>query len=142
MRMRLKHKRKSLGCGTYSDGKDRLDWLGRLDWDTCPILAIGWLDQRFGVTFPVGTLVVNLVGCFVAGFLLHALSEKYLIDPVVRSALLIGLLGGFTTFSSFGVQTFRLLRDGELFWAGLNVAITNILGLAFVWAGYMASKFF
>ena len=54
----------------------------------------GALDQRFGPAFPVGTLVVNLLGCFLAGFLFHAVTERFVIDPIIRSALLIGFLGG------------------------------------------------
>src|SRR2546426_1499392 len=94
----------------------------------------GWADARWGPTFPIGTLIVNLAGCLAIGFLFHATGEKYLIDPVVRSAILVGFLGGFTTFSSFGVQTFNLLRDGEIFLAGANVVLSNVAGLVLVWA--------
>jgi len=100
----------------------------------------GWADERWGATFPIGTLIVNLVGCLLVGFLFHATEEKYLVDPVLRSAVLVGFLGGFTTFSSFGVQTFILLRDGEIFLAGVNVLVSNIAGLLLVWTGYAVSK--
>ena len=100
----------------------------------------GWADERWGATFPIGTLIVNLVGCLLIGFLFHATEEKYLVDPVLRSAVLIGFLGGFTTFSSFGVQTFNLLRDGEIFLAGVNVLVSNVAGLLLVWIGYAVSK--
>jgi len=100
----------------------------------------GWADERWGATFPIGTLIVNLVGCLLVGFLFHATEEKYLVDPVLRSAVLVGFLGGFTTFSSFGVQTFNLLRDGEIFLAGVNVLVSNIAGLLLVWTGYAVSK--
>ena len=100
----------------------------------------GWADERWGATFPISTLIVNLVGCLLIGFLFHATEEKYLVDPVLRSAVLIGFLGGFTTFSSFGVQTFNLLRDGEIFLAGVNVLVSNIAGLLLVWTGYAVSK--
>ena len=100
----------------------------------------GWADERWGATFPIGTLIVNLVGCLLIGFLFHATEEKYLVDPVLRSAVLVGLLGGFTTFSSFGVQTFNLLRDGEIFLAGVNVLVSNVAGLLLVWTGYAVSK--
>src|ERR1044071_9043439 len=87
-----------------------------------------WTARRFGETFPAGTLVVNLVGCFLAGFLFYLLFDRYLINPVVRTVVLVGLLGGFTTFSSFGLQTFTLLRDGEVGRALLNMAISNAGG--------------
>jgi CrcB protein len=100
----------------------------------------GWADQRWGATFPVGTLLVNLMGCLAVGFLFHVTEEKYLIDPLARSAVLVGFLGGFTTFSSYGVQTVNLLRDGEVFLAGVNVIASNVLGLTLVWVGYALSK--
>ena len=102
-----------------------------------------WLwgaDERWGASFPVGTLIVNLLGCLAVGFLFQATEEKYLIDPVLRSAILVGFLGGFTTFSSFGIQTFTLLREGEIFLAGLNVAVSNVVGLILVWTGYTVSR--
>ncbi|HYR90744.1 MAG TPA: fluoride efflux transporter CrcB [Terriglobia bacterium] len=99
-----------------------------------------WADERWGPTFPIGTLIVNLVGCLLVGFLFHATEEKYLIDPVLRSAVFVGFLGGFTTFSSFGVQTFNLMRDGEIFLAGINILVSNVAGLLLVWTGYAVSK--
>ena len=100
----------------------------------------GWLDPRWCATFPIGTMLVNLTGCLTIGFLFHATGEKYLIDPVIRTAILVGFLGGFTTFSSFAVQTFNLMRDGEVFLAGANLLISNAIGLIFVWAGYAVSR--
>ena len=106
-------------------------------------LARYWLsgvfDQWWGGTFPFGTLIVNLVGCLAIGCLFHSM-EKYLIDPVVRSVVLIGFLGGFTTFSSFAVQSFNLLRDGEIFLASANILISNMVGLFLVWVGYSVSR--
>ena len=100
----------------------------------------GWADQRWGATFPIGTLGVNLIGCLAVGFLFHATEEKYLIDPAVRSAVLVGFLGGFTTFSSFAVQSFNLMRDGEVFYAGANILVSNVAGLILVWTGYAMSR--
>jgi fluoride exporter len=100
----------------------------------------GWADQRWSGTFPIGTVIVNALGCLTIGFLFHATEEKYLIDPAVRSAVLVGFLGGFTTFSSFAVQSFNLLRDGEIFLAGINVLVSNVAGLLLVWVGYAVSR--
>jgi CrcB protein len=86
--------------------------------------------------FPWGTLAVNLAGCFAIG-LVAALGERSGgLTPVVRLTLVVGLLGGFTTFSSFGLETFRMLADGR--WAGAAgyVMASNLAGLAAVWAGY------
>jgi fluoride exporter len=100
----------------------------------------GWVDQRWSTAFPAGTLLVNLAGCFFIGFLFHASGEHYFVDPIVRVAVLTGFLGGFTTFSSYGVQTFNLMRDGEMALAALNVVLSNVAGMIFVWAGYMFSR--
>jgi len=100
----------------------------------------GFVARRFGETFPTGTLLVNVIGCFVAGFLLYTLNERFLISEVVRTALMIGFLGGFTTFSSFGEQTFTLMRDGETFFAVMNVLLSNVIGIASVWVGYALAK--
>ncbi|PYS37151.1 MAG: fluoride efflux transporter CrcB [Acidobacteria bacterium] len=100
----------------------------------------GWADQWWGGTFPFGTLIVNATGCLAIGFLFHATEEKYLVDPVVRSAALVGFLGGFTTFSSFAVQSFSLLRDGEILLASANILLSNFAGLILVWAGYVIAR--
>jgi CrcB protein len=100
----------------------------------------GLVARHYGETFPWGTLVVNVVGCFLAGALYYLLEERFLVSPTLRSVLLIGLLGGFTTFSSFGLQTFTLLRDGEFALATLNVTLSNFLGLLMVWIGYSLAK--
>jgi fluoride exporter len=100
----------------------------------------GVVARRFGETFPTGTLVVNVIGCFLAGFLFYLLQDRFLINEVVRTAIMIGFLGGFTTFSSFGLQTFTLLRDGEVALALANVLISNVAGLLTVWAGYSLAR--
>jgi len=100
----------------------------------------GWADQRWGGTFPAGTLAVNALGCFAIGFLFHATEEKYLIDPALRSAVFVGFLGGFTTFSSFAIQSFNLARGGEMFLAGTNIFVSNAGGLVLVWIGYLMAR--
>lgn len=96
----------------------------------------GWVDARWDTRFPAGTLLVNLIGCFAIGFLVHAMEQKFIVDPDISAAILVGLLGGFTTFSSFAVQTFNLLRGGEIFAAGSYLVLSNAGGLILVWAGY------
>src|SRR5215510_4608237 len=100
----------------------------------------GVVARQYGETFPWGTMAVNLIGCFVTGAVFYLTEERFLISPAVRTVILIGLLGGFTTFSSFGLQTFTLLRDGEFGLATLNVVVSNVVGLMMVWAGYVLSK--
>lgn len=106
----------------------------------CRFWLSGFVARKYGETFPWGTLVVNVIGCFLAGSLFYLTEERFLVNPMVRSAILIGLLGGFTTFSSFGLQTFSLLRDGQFGLATLNITFSNLLGLVMVWAGYTLSK--
>ena len=100
----------------------------------------GIVARRYGETFPTGTIVVNLIGCFGAGAVFHLTEERFLVDPTIRTVILIGLLGGFTTFSSFGLQTIALLRDGEFGLAVLNVGVSNCLGLLMVWLGYIVVR--
>lgn len=95
----------------------------------------GWVQGASGPTFPLGTLVVNVSGCLAVGFLAGAFTGPVLIREEYRIALLVGLLGGFTTFSTFGKETMALAGDREWALAGLNVVLSVVLGLAGVWAG-------
>jgi len=103
-------------------------------------LMSGVIAKRYGETFPMGTLFVNLIGCFLVGLLFYLLEERFLVNQTARTVVLIGFLGGFTTFSSFGLQTFTLLRDGEFGFAVLNIAASNFVGLLLVWAGYTLAR--
>lgn len=90
-------------------------------------------------TFPFGTFTVNIVGCLVIG-LLHGWAEsRQLFSPESRAFLLIGLLGGFTTFSTFGYETFTLLRDNQIIPALANSGLQVIIGVLAVWLGYSLS---
>jgi len=100
----------------------------------------GLVARQYGETFPWGTMAVNLIGCFATGAVFCLTEERFLVSPTVRTVILIGLLGGFTTFSSYGLQTFTLLRDGEFGPAILNVITSNILGLFMVWTGYLFGR--
>lgn len=92
------------------------------------------------VFFPFGTLAVNLIGSFSIGFLWE-ISERIFIAPDIRLFLFIGVIGAFTTFSTYGLETFNLFRDGEIKFAILNILISNILGIALVFIGFITSKF-
>jgi CrcB protein len=96
-----------------------------------------------GPLFPYGTLAVNVLGCFVTGLLFAYFSGPHLIRDDIRVALLVGLLGAFTTFSSFSWETLFLVRGGEMRLALANVALTNVLALSAMWFGYrIADKWF
>jgi CrcB protein len=93
-----------------------------------------------GREFPYGTMAVNVLGCLLMGFLFVLLVERLSSDSVVRAALLIGVLGGFTTFSSFSIETFNLIEDGLWLKATLNAAGSLILCLGATWIGVAAAR--
>ena len=92
----------------------------------------------FGETFPWGTLVVNVTGSFLIGLLAGLGSDtdsRFMIAPDMRQFLLVGLCGGYTTFSSFSLQTLALIREGDMMEAGSNVVMSVVFCLVFVWLG-------
>lgn len=92
-------------------------------------------------TFPYGTLAVNLVGCLLIGIAVGLVDSRQMFGPEFRLFALIGLLGGFTTYSTFGYETFALLRDADYMRAMGNVTVHVVLGLVLVWLGYsLASR--
>ena len=88
--------------------------------------------------FPVGTLAVNLLGCFIIGAISELADARNLITPETRALLVVGFLGGLTTFSSFSNETLNLARDGEHALASLNILLQLGLGLMAVWLGRTA----
>lgn len=91
-------------------------------------LLAGWVYAVLGTNFPYGTLLVNLIGCFLIGFLAALAEEKFLLGPEARLLLMVGFCGAFTTFSTFMFETANLLRDGETLKAFMNVAASVIVG--------------
>ncbi len=87
-------------------------------------------------TFPYGTMAVNLIGCCAIGVLAGLAESRQLFGPEFRTFALIGILGGFTTFSTFGYETFAMFRDAEYLRVAANIGVHVILGLALVWLGY------
>ncbi len=99
-------------------------------------LVGGWVHDLLGdPSFPYGTLTVNVLGCLLIGLLVGLAETRQLLGAETRAFLLIGLLGGFTTFSAFGLETVNLVRDGELIGAFSNVGLQVVVGLAAVWVG-------
>lgn len=98
---------------------------------------VGSAVQQFAnnPAFPVGTLTVNLVGCLVIGFLSQLADARGVFTPEARLFVFVGILGGFTTFSTFGNETMNFLRGGESLPALLNVGLHIFAGLAAIWLG-------
>lgn len=88
------------------------------------------------IAFPYGTIAVNLAGCLIIGFLSQIAESQGAFTPEMRGFLFVGLLGGFTTFSTFGNETFNLMRDSEYMSALFNLAVHIMLGLGAVWLGH------
>jgi len=99
----------------------------------------GWLARATGGTFPWETLVINVAGCLGIGLLAGAFDRGALLPPPLRMALMVGVLGGFTTFSTFALETLRLALDAQWAAAASYVALSNVLGLAAAWAGHRAA---
>ena len=99
----------------------------------------GWvLHQTPEWRFPLGTFVVNIVGCAVIGALAGLAVKEEFFSSDARVFLFTGILGGFTTFSAFGLETFYLLRRGEIAVAGSYVVLSILVGLLVLWLGYLA----
>ena len=91
---------------------------------------------KAGWTFPLETLIVNVVGCLAIGVLAGLSESRGVFSGTTRAFLFIGVLGGFTTFSSFGYETFQLLRDSQWPAATLSTGLQVVLGIGAVWAGH------
>ncbi len=99
------------------------------------------ISQRYGETFPVGTLVINVTGSFLIGFFATATAPdgRWRVPPSGRAFFMVGICGGYTTFSSFSLQTLTLAQEGEWFRAGAYVLLSVALCLFAVWLGYVAA---
>ena len=93
--------------------------------------------QKSGQIFPWGTIVVNITGCFIIGFVftISAVEGRVFLSPLTRNFITIGILGGYTTFSSFSLQTLTLAQSGQRWEAAGNVLVSVVLCLAGVWLG-------
>lgn len=101
----------------------------------------GVVASHFGETFPWGTLIINVSGSLVIGFFATITSPdgRMFVGTDMRQFVMMGLCGGFTTFSSFSLQTLNLARDGEMAWALANIGLSVVLCLVAVWIGHVAA---
>lgn len=100
-----------------------------------------WVYNLFDYpTFPYGTMFVNITGCLIIGFLSGVAESREIFTPELRIFVFIGILGGYTTFSSFGYDTFGLWREGQMFLGLVNVGVQVVVGLSCVWLGNVVSR--
>jgi CrcB protein len=104
----------------------------------------GLIAERVGETFPWGTLFINILGSLVIGFFatLTGPDGRYLVGTTARQFVMVGLCGGYTTFSAFSLQSLNLAREGEWFRAGGYVGLSVVLCLVAVWLGHAAAAAF
>ena len=98
--------------------------------------------RHLGGSLPYGTFIINLIGCFCMGLLMTLIVDRGLLPPAWRLFLCVGFLGGFTTFSSFGYETFTLLAEGNLLMAVFYAAGSTLLGLLAAAVGVLAANIF
>ena len=103
-------------------------------------LVSSFVLRASGSLFPLGTFIVNLVGCLVFGGIVGAAEQRLALSSELRAFLLIGVLGGFTTFSSYAYESFALAREGHLVLAALNIVGQVVAGLVGLWAAFMLSR--
>jgi CrcB protein len=102
----------------------------------------GWVQRLAAAgVFPYGTLVVNVVGCLLIGFLGGVAEYRQALEPAQRLFLMIGVLGGFTTFSAFAFETIGLMQDAQMFKAALNTGLQVIMGFTAAYVGYLGARF-
>lgn len=99
-----------------------------------------WVYARLGSSFPYGTLVVNVVGSLLMGLFYILLVERFSLEPFWRATLLIGVLGAFTTFATFSIETFNLIEDGHQMRALVNVLLSVVLCVGAAWVGVIAGR--
>jgi len=100
----------------------------------------GWAHKIFGSDFPYGTLSVNVIGSFLLGFFLVLANTKLIVPDVYKNLIAIGILGAFTTYSTFSYETFSLLQLNLIKQALLNIGLNVILGMLAIWIGMISAR--
>ncbi len=99
-----------------------------------------WIGQKWGRSFPLGTFAINVSGSFLIGFLMTLMAELFIENPQWRLFLVIGGLGGYTTFSTFQYETGKLVVDGEIVYAAVNVVLSVAVGFVALKLGEFTAK--
>jgi len=106
----------------------------------CRYLVTGVVLRAFGTLFPAGTFVVNVVGCLAFGLVTGLAQDRITLTPEMRALLLAGVLGGFTTFSSYMNESVVLVREGQFLWAGLNLGGQVVAGFVAFWIAFSVAS--
>jgi len=98
------------------------------------------VSNRIATRFLAGTFIINVTACFLIGFVITVLAENSSWSPNWRYLIPIGFIGGYSTFSTFEYETFRVLQEGEFLIAGLNVVLSVVVGFVSVWVGVITGR--
>ena len=132
-------------CFFVAGSQDKMTWVWVMLGSALGGVSRYWLSglvaQAFGETFPFGTVIVNITGCFIIGLfaVLTGPDGRIFVGTDARLFVMTGICGGYTTFSSFSLQTLNLARDSEWLLAGANVVLSVVLCLIAVWLGAAAA---
>jgi CrcB protein len=100
----------------------------------------GWVYKILGTDFPYGTMVVNIGGCLLIGFMGTLAEERFVLSPNLRLFLLVGFLGAFTTFSTFSYESWKLLQSNDFTYSLLNISLSVLVGMLAVWLGAVLAR--
>ena len=103
-------------------------------------LVANYAAQKLGVTFPYGTLIVNVTGCFIIGLFMTLTTEKFIVSPYLRLLVSVGFLGGLTTFSSYSYETFKLLEEASYLLAFYNITTNLAFGFFPTYLGITTAR--
>jgi fluoride exporter len=99
-----------------------------------------WIIGRFGTDFPFATFLINVTGSFAIGVLLTVLTERLTVDPAYRLFVVVGFLGGYTTFSTYSFEALALMAGGAPLRAGLYILLSNVMSLGFAFLGIVLAR--
>ena len=107
---------------------------------TTRYLVSTWAAEKFGTDFPYGTLIVNVVGCFIIGAFMTLATERLIVSPYWRLLVTVGFVGGLTTFSSYSYETLKLLEEANIMMAMYNLLANVMMGFLATWVGISAAR--
>jgi CrcB protein len=103
-------------------------------------LVQGWAAERWGSSFPLGTLIANVTGSFILAFFITLATQRFAIAPEWRLLFAVGFVGGYTTFSSFAVETLALAQTSSWLWSAINITANMVLGLGSAFLGVILAR--